>query len=375
MSAFAPPIPAPCARVRPILQNGAICAPNPQHFTTCCALNDRLSNIDLPRNMHTTTEQFRDARGLAWNFGMDVLESSASARKDENHHTILLVQPADALGVCRTYWDRVLYVLSNNPTMLARHTVVRFDWVGSFGTTAAYSKPPAPTTPAILAAQLAHVAAKFDGPVTVVAQGGAEPIALTFAHKYPQLVKLCAVCTGLPTAFMTRDVNALLRRIVYALLCSFAGRLFWIYASSRGFITAFTKKNLLRSDEWLDEWIARVLPGAADPNTRFLTFSGLSGHFFGDFGKQMAEIETPWFFLAGDEDPSKKSNRLETPNDVTLIRSEEERKNETTLDRAYERSNRMQNCKAVLVQGAGVQLLFEDAELALEKLAEIIAQV
>lgn len=374
MFAFATPAPPPRGfKTAALNKRCASQIRRPQLPVLSVATSDRLSKIRLPRTLRSTTEVFQDARGIKWDFTMEVFEPSKSHERETPRSPIIFTHPPDGLGSTRFYWDRVLAVMAENPSLFAAHEVVRFDWIGASRSHASLSRPPAPTTPQILAAQLYYIAAQFDTPVIVVGQGGAEPILLKFAYENPGSVKACVICTGFPTAFITRPPNAILRKVLYALGCSFLGRLFWNYASTRKFITDFSRKNLFRKDEWLNEWVTRITASAAEnANARFLTFSGLSGHFFGDFTKELAGISTPWLFLAGDEDPSMASNRLQRPKGLAFMRSDKERKKETTVDRGNVRRSLMQNCTLEVVKGAGVQMVFEDTEIVLSVISEFV---
>lgn len=182
---------------------------------------------------------------------------------------------------------------------MSYHNIVRFDWIGASGTRPHSKQILAPTVPDILAAQLAYVASKFEKPVIVVGQGGVEPVILTFAHRYPELVKACSISTGFSTAPVTRKVSPILKKIAYALLCSFVGCLFWNFASSQKFITSFSKKkNLFRTDEWTNEWVYRVKRAANDPTSRFLL-----SRVYPDTFLATSEKNSPKFVPRGSSSP------------------------------------------------------------------------
>lgn len=334
---------------------------------------DRTAPIAPPRPLTTTKHSYTDPRGHLWTYEADVLAPEPPLPTSPTASPVVFLHASGGLGVNRTYWDRLLSVLSTCPDALCRHPVARFDWVGTATTE---PKPPfvkEPYDAAFFAAQLAHFASTFGQKIIVVSQGASEPIVIRFAVDYPHLIKAYIIATGLGTRYLTTDPKVKLRNASYAFFTSLAGDAFWQVVRTRRYITAFSQKNLLSDDTWLEEWVSRALAGSRDRRIRFNVYSFIAGFLFGNYTEDLKKIDIPTMYLAGTTSGARTvGNRAKSLRPPAPLLATESSFRDKAVERMKHRCAIMPNCKGVVVEGAGFEMFFEQTELALPPLERFL---
>lgn len=329
--------------------------------------------ISPPRPLTTTEHTYTDPRGKTWTYESDTLSAAEHA---SSRAPIVCLHASSGLGVNRSYWDRLLSVLSDRPDALCQHAISRFDWVGTGSTQPKEHRLTTPYNADFFAAQVDHFAATFQQPVIIVCASASESVAVRFAACYPHRIAALVIVTGLGTKSMTQVPRQRRCRLSYGALSGRLGDAFWALVRNRRYISSFSRKNILAGDTWETAWVDRSMQGSVDARIRFVVFSFLSGYLFGDFTEDFRKIGVPCAFFAHTLGANTSiANRVGSVRPPVPIVANEASFREDGISRMEFRVSVIPNCVGVVVEGAGYEMFFEHTEQALPKLEEFVSSL
>lgn len=322
----------------------------------------RLLPFTVPRRLTSRTHLFHDARGHEWEFVSDVLEAEPPTASQPTQTPIILLHPPGAIGFTSAYWDAVFLMLCTHPTLLARHAVARFDWVGTAATQPKPAVVRRPYTPRFYAEQVAHISRMFGQRVVVVAAGEAEGIAMRFALQYPQLVRGVLVATGVATNRLQMDGASV---TMYNTLQGAVGSALWNAATTGGSIERGARSRL-RDERLVKAWKIRIEEGCEDHAVRHAAFSRWAGFDTEDLRYELGHLDVPMRFLAAR--PFSKGS-AKRDGDVPAVPG---RVDGSAMRRMKHRCDALPDCSGVVVDGATTEMFFETPELALREVEDFM---
>ncbi|MEM7580093.1 MAG: alpha/beta fold hydrolase [Mastigocoleus sp.] len=153
-------------------------------------------------------------------------------------------------------------------------------------------------------------------PVIVIVQGALFPVAIELVKIEPNLIA-GAILAGPPAwKIMTNDIPESRKKVIWNILDSPVGNLFYRYARREQFLENFSTLQLFGSSENVDkEWLQTLEAGAADMSTRHGVFSFLAGFWRKDYAQDIAAIDKPVLVVFGEAASSiNKMGEAETPD-------------------------------------------------------------
>eukprot|EP00184_Porphyridium_aerugineum_P008642 CAMPEP_0184692778 /NCGR_PEP_ID=MMETSP0313-20130426/1104_1 /TAXON_ID=2792 /ORGANISM="Porphyridium aerugineum, Strain SAG 1380-2" /LENGTH=393 /DNA_ID=CAMNT_0027150627 /DNA_START=131 /DNA_END=1312 /DNA_ORIENTATION=+ len=328
-------------------------------------------------NMNVGPFHCTDTKGREWTFGGDMLEA---LNPNPDAAPIVMIHTSTGLGVNRTYWRPMFRKLQEpGSTYLADHEVYCFDWIC---TGDSQPKPDRVSEPFLIddyAKQLEAFAKeitknKNNKRIILLSQGAAEPSAIRFAAKYPDLIEKLIIATGLSSTYLDREQNSFKKNFAFAILKSPAGDAFWKSVVRWEYIEGFSRKNILVTEDAVNEWVGLALEGAQDPRVRFGVYSFIAGFLFGDYRKDLSNIKAPAAYLSGDRVPIPTTeNKMKSARAPVPIAANEGTMREDRWKRIEWHQNNMRTLKMTeVIPGAGPEFSFEQPELALPVIDKVV---
>ncbi|NJR69597.1 MAG: alpha/beta fold hydrolase [Synechococcales cyanobacterium CRU_2_2] len=246
---------------------------------------------------------------------------SGAPLSPSNGLALLLIHPI-GVGLSRRFWDR--FNLAWAQQVWARQdggAIYNLDLLGCGES----DLPQRPYKPEDWGGQLEDFLNQVvQRPVVLVAQGALVPAAIALCRLEQEKINAGTshikglVLSGPPAWRLMLDVPATWRKnLVWGLLSSPLGALFYRYARRRQFLESFSRKQLFASNSPIDaEWIEPLVAGAKAPATRHAVFAFLSRFWQQGYGEAVAKIAVPTLVLFGDEASSvTRSGNRESPQD------------------------------------------------------------
>ncbi len=162
-------------------------------------------------------------------------------------------------------------------------------------------------TPQDWAEQVAYFIEKIaTGPVVLVVQGALLPVAVevmaeVMATRAAEKV-VGMVLSGPPAwRLMTTPTAPWKQRLVWGLLASPLGNLFYRYARREKFLRSFSERQLFEQPKDVDDrWLAMLDEGSKDMDSRYAVFSFLAGFWRQDYAAKIALIQQPVLIVMGE---------------------------------------------------------------------------
>jgi pimeloyl-ACP methyl ester carboxylesterase len=225
--------------------------------------------------------------------------------------TPLLLIHAIGVGLSRSFWQRFSQEWYNKDN---RNTIYIPDLIGCGES----DMPAVAFTPTDWAEQLKYFIEKvIQKPVILVVQGALLPAAIELAEKAPNLVA-GFVLAGPPTwSLITTERATWQQQLIWALLSSPFGNLFYRYARTEKFLRNFSMKRLFASADTVDnEWLDTLHWGSRNMASRYAVFSFLAGFWRKGYYEQMSQLKQPTLVVMGENASSiGKKGKQETPDE------------------------------------------------------------
>ncbi len=182
------------------------------------------------------------------------------------------------------------------------------------------SMPAVAYTPEDWADQLLHfLTTVVQWPVVLVVQGALLPVAIALTQKAETTGLVRGMVLAGPPAWpvVTTETPTWQNRLLWSLFSSPAGRLFYRYARRRQFLASFSQKQLFaRAADVTDDWLAMLVAGAADPESRHAVFAFLAGFWRRDYEADLESLTIPTLVVMGTTASSiSRSGKSELPDE------------------------------------------------------------
>jgi pimeloyl-ACP methyl ester carboxylesterase len=208
--------------------------------------------------------------------------------------TLLLIHPI-GVGLSSRFWDRFIQRWRSETADIE---LLAPDLIGCGNAPCST----APLTPNDWAQPLLTLLKERNaGPVVVVTQGSSLPIALALIHQAPEWVSgLAAISPPGWRVLQEPFPIERSRRLWRWLFQGPIGNLFYRYARRRGFLLAFSRKNLFADADTVDEeWLETLRQGSRAMETRWAVYSFLAGFWRRDWEPQLTRLCLPLLVVFG----------------------------------------------------------------------------
>ncbi|KOP25946.1 alpha/beta hydrolase [Hapalosiphon sp. MRB220] len=151
-------------------------------------------------------------------------------------------------------------------------------------------------------------------PVIVVVQGALFPVAIELVNKEPNLVAGLVLASPPAWPLITKELPKWQAKLIWNLLDSPFGNVFYRYARREKFLRDFSTKQLFDSQEDVDsEWLNTLRLGAENTTSRYAVFSFLAGFWLKDYSSAIAAINQPTLVVLGENISSiaKEGKKIE----------------------------------------------------------------
>jgi pimeloyl-ACP methyl ester carboxylesterase len=138
-------------------------------------------------------------------------------------------------------------------------------------------------------------------PVIVLVQGALLPVAIRLVEIEPDLV--CGLVLAGPPAWSitTRRTPDWQNKVIWNLLDSPLGNLFYRYARREEFLRNFSVRQLFDAQDAVDaEWLDTLQAGAENMASRYAVFAFLAGFWREDYQQAIASIKQPTLVVVGE---------------------------------------------------------------------------
>ncbi|MEC4894248.1 MAG: alpha/beta fold hydrolase [Oscillatoria sp. PMC 1051.18] len=255
-----------------------------------------------------TTPTTSETKFYTWKDFRCAYEIHPSEGSISDRPGLLLIHPI-GVGLSRRFWDRFTTKWFNNGQT---ETIFNPDLLGCGES----EMPHFAYHPTDYAEQLHYFLENVvKKPVVVISQGALLPVAIALVQKQSKLIK-GLIFAGPPAwEIMTKPRNSLQQKLVWNLLDSPFGSLFYRYARRNQFLESFSQRNLFAEAEAVDEsWLQTLQQGAVDPRSRYAVFSFLAGFWRKNYAEDIASITQPTLVVIGEEaDSISNKDKPETP--------------------------------------------------------------
>jgi len=228
---------------------------------------------------------------------------------DANESTALLLIHPIGVGLSRRFWQRFCEQwLSTN----RRNLIYNPDLLGCGES----DMPHVAYTPRDWAQQLQHfLQTVVKKPVILVVQGALLPVAVELVQLDPSWIRGLVLAGSPAWAVITKESPSRQQRLVWNLLNSPFGDLFYRYARRRQFLSSFSIRQLFADANAVDgEWLDTLEQGAENSASRYAVFSFLAGFWRQDYKEAIAAIKQPTLVVVGEQASSiSRAGKAETP--------------------------------------------------------------
>ncbi|MBR8835658.1 MAG: alpha/beta hydrolase [Stigonema ocellatum SAG 48.90 = DSM 106950] len=223
---------------------------------------------------------------------------------------LLLIHPI-GVGLSRQFWQRFCHEWYNQGR---RNPIYNPDLLGCGES----EMPHVAYTPGDWAEQLQHfLQTVVQKPVTVVVQGALLPVAIELVQKQPNLIAELVLAGPPPWILMTKKTPESQQKLIWNLLDSPFGNVFYRYARREKFLRDFSTRQLFDSGDAVDaEWLNTLRAGAENTSSRYAVFAFLAGFWRKDYSGAIASIKQPTLVVVGETASSiSQLGKQETPDE------------------------------------------------------------
>lgn len=209
---------------------------------------------------------------------------------------LLLIHPI-GVGLSRQFWQPFIqqWKTANQPDS----TIYNVDLLGCGDS----DMPRRTYRPQDWAEQLAFFIEQVaPEPVVLVVQGALLPVAVRLME-LPAAARVKGLVLAGPPAWqlMTTPTTLWKQKLIWRLLASPLGSLFYRYARREQFLRSFSQRQLFdRAEDVTDGWLAMLRGGAKDMASRYAVFSFLAGFWRQDYAGAIAQTQQPVMIVMGE---------------------------------------------------------------------------
>lgn len=152
-------------------------------------------------------------------------------------------------------------------------------------------------------------------PVIVIVQGALFAVAIELVKKEPNLVVGLVLASPPAWPLITKELPKWQPKLIWNLLDSPLGNIFYRYARRENFLRDFSTKQLFDAAEDVDsEWLNTLRADAQNTASRYAVFSFLAGFWLQDYSHAIANINKPTLVVLGEHISSiaKEGKKLES---------------------------------------------------------------
>lgn len=213
---------------------------------------------------------------------------------------LLLIHPI-GVGLSRKFWQPFIQQWRQQQAAVDRpgSVIYNVDLLGCGDS----DMPSQAYRPEDWAAQLAYFIEQVgQGPVVLVVQGALLPVAVRLME-LPAADHVKGLVLSGPPAWrlMTTPTPTWKQTLVWRLLASPLGNLFYRYARREQFLRSFSQRQLFEhAEDVTDSWLSMLRTGAKDMASRYAVFSFLAGFWRQDYAEAIAQIQPPVMVVMGE---------------------------------------------------------------------------
>jgi pimeloyl-ACP methyl ester carboxylesterase len=138
-------------------------------------------------------------------------------------------------------------------------------------------------------------------PVIIVVQGALFTVAIELVKAEPSLIAGLVLATPPAWSLLKKETPKWQKKVIWNLLDSPLGNVFYRYARTRKFLRDFSTKQLFDSVNQVDcEWLNTLRAGAEDMASRYAVFSFLAGFWLKDYSNAIVSIYQPTLVVIGE---------------------------------------------------------------------------
>ncbi|AKG20011.1 alpha/beta fold hydrolase [Calothrix sp. 336/3] len=207
---------------------------------------------------------------------------------------ILLIHPI-GVGLSRHFWDRFCRGWQQHNQ---QNLIYNSDLLGCGES----DKPHVAYYPHDWAAQLQYFVENIiQKPVIIIVQGALLPIALELSTQKPHLVAGLILAGPPAIPLISQKAPIWQQKLIWNLLDSGLGKLFYRYARREKFLADFSARQLFNSATDVDkEWLDSLGAGAEDLESRHAVFAFLAGFWLQGYREANANLQQPTLVVVGE---------------------------------------------------------------------------
>jgi len=207
---------------------------------------------------------------------------------------LLLIHPI-GVGLSRQFWRRFCREWHNTGH---RNPIYNPDLLGCGES----EMPHVAYTPSDWAEQLQYfLQTVVQKPVIVVVQGALLPVAIELVQKESNLIAGLVLAGPPAWAVISKKSPEWQQKLLWNLLDSPFGSVFYRYARTPKFLTSFSTRQLFASSDSVDaEWLNTLVGGAENLASRHAVFSFLAGFWRQNYASTIASIQQPTLVVLGE---------------------------------------------------------------------------
>ncbi|MCX7595060.1 MAG: alpha/beta hydrolase [Fischerella sp.] len=223
---------------------------------------------------------------------------------------LLLIHPI-GVGLSRQFWQRFCREWYHQEH---RNPIYNPDLLGCGES----DQPYVAYTPTDWAEQLQHFLKEVvQKPVIVVVQGALFTVAIELFQKEPNLIAGLILAAPPAWPLIKKELPQRQQKLIWNLLDSPLGNIFYRYARREKFLRDFSTKQLFESSHNVDaEWLNTLRAGAENVDSRYAVFSFLAGFWLKDYSSAVVSIHKPTLVVVGENTSSiAKEGKKVTPDE------------------------------------------------------------
>lgn len=230
---------------------------------------------------------------------------------DKNQNTPLLLIHPIGVGLSRNFWQR----FSANWYQTGHHNVIYNPDLLGCGES---DMPHVACTPNDWAQQLQEFIQNIvKRPVILIVQGALFPVAIELLQNTTISHLVTGIILSGPPAWpvITKKAESWQQKVIWNLLDSPLGNVFYRYARSEKFLRSFSTRQLFAEEQQVDdEWLNMLNLGAKNMSSRYAVFAFLARFWQKGYEQAISQISQPTLVVLGNQASSiSKSGTQETP--------------------------------------------------------------
>lgn len=198
-------------------------------------------------------------------------------------------------------------------------------------------------------------------PVVLVVQGALLPVAVRLMELPAATQVKGLVLSGPPDwRLMTTPTAPWKQTLIWRLLTSPLGSLFYRYARREQFLRSFSQRQLFeRAEDVTDGWLSMLRAGAKDMASRYAVFSFLAGFWRQDYAEAIAQIQQPVLVVMGET-----ASTIDRTTAQAVEKTVEKTTESASQSRLQDYLNHFPQAQGVSIQGRNVPPYESAAEFA-----------